>query len=919
MKSFILLLSFSFYSVLGFAQDCASVNITGGAGQINITGLTGAPIIGVQVFNSGWASVFNQTYTNQPGNVSVPLGAGLYHVNVRFYNSNWGSICEKTADATVTSGTPQPADSCTGTFQKTAGLLAGNDQAFNIAKASDGNFIAVGQASASGTTNHDGLLMKLDSKGALLWSKTLGGAQHDFFTQIVTTADGGGLAAGRTNSGGISTYTGDVWFVRFDGNGNVVWQKRYFVAGNPGEVYTLISTSDGGFAFSGTFPFIAGPADWMVVKIDANGNIQWQKKLATNNSDNSVGLVEDDHGGAGFIVSGNIYRTGILPDAVITKLDLSGNVVWTKGYDFDSRSNWAGPVYKVPDGLIYYGRNDAGFDHEDARLAILKTDFNGNIIWNKEFVMPNCREGRMIVLPDGGFMWSQSPVPFDANSDVHLARVDAAGNVMWGKKYPRAGAQFLQGLVADGNYVFGVGLATSGSYNDVLLGKTDLNGKMGTCTSENVTVATRNVVATDLNFTWPATAALNLSTANTTYTLASMSPVENVLCSDGCPTVTVGNATVSEGAGNAVVQVCIPAPAATTLVYNYTTANGSAASGSDYTGGAGTVTIPAGQTCGTISIPITNDTEIESAEDFTVTVGTATGTVTINDDDQAGGNCSGVTITPGSNQITVTGVTAAVATVQVFNSNWATVFNQTYTNAPGTVVVPIAPGTYLVKVTFYTSGWGYICDKSENVTVVNNCPAGTICISNICPSQTVNLNDAYSIPNLPAGTTVSWHTGTPATDANRMTDQEAQNVSVSGTYYAAINISGAGCYSATIPVNVTIVACSGAAVTTSSSLVETGNVVQLKSVDQPAARSIMAFPNPFTRSLRVVIDSEKKERATITLTDLQGRQLKQMPVQLMPGSNTVLLDGLDQFPSGNYFLRINSDKGMKTLKVVRQQ
>jgi hypothetical protein len=249
-------------------------------------------------------------------------------------------------------------------------------------------------------------------------------------------------------------------------------------------------------------------------------------------------------------------------------------------------------------------------------------------------------------------------------------------------------------------------------------------------------------------------------------------------------------------------------------------------------------------------------------------------------------------------------------TVQIFNSSWATVFNQTYTNQPDSVSIPIAPGTYLVKVTFYTSNWTFICDKSQNVTVVNQCPPGSTCISNICPAQSVNLNNAYSIPNLPAGTVVSWHTGTPATDGNKLTPAQAQNVTTSGTYYAAINITGANCYSATIPVTVTIVQC-----TSSAAL----NAVQLKSEGSPAARSIMVFPNPFTRSVRVVIDSEKRERAVLIVTDLVGRTLKNIPVQLVPGSNSFLIDGLDKYPSGNYFLTVNSSSDRKTIKLMRQQ
>ncbi|MGB8195133.1 MAG: Calx-beta domain-containing protein, partial [Chitinophagaceae bacterium] len=734
MKPLFLFLSLSLLSAFGFAQDCASVTITGGNGQITISGLT-APIATVQVFNSSWASVYNQTYTNQPGTVMVsPLTAGQYFVNVRFYTSAWASICEKGSNATVTAGTPQPADTCGATFQKTFGTLAGDDEGYNIAKTADGGYVVVGHGAASGTTNDDAIVMKLDGKGSLLWSKTLGGPQEDYLSQVVATPDGGFVATGSTNGTDATPYSGDCWMVRFDASGNVVWQKRFFVNGNAGNISLLTATSDGGFAFTGTFPYTPGLSDFMVVKTDANGNILWQRKLGSGNSDGGNGIAEDNHGGAGLVVCG-VYYGSTLYDVVISKLDLvTGNLMWTKTYDFDSRSNWSITLTKISDGFIFTVLNADGFALENSRPGICKIDFNGNIIWVKEFPMPNCRDARTTVLPDGSFMMVQGELPHDAASELNLMRIDAAGNIIWAKKYPRAGAQWLWNIITDGNSVVGAGIATQGSYNDIMVARVDMNGKMGTCSSQNVSVTARNPVVTPINFTWPTNTALNLSTATTTYTVAVNNAVENLVCSDGCPNITISSPTVNENAGNAVLQVCIPSPAATTLVYQYTTANGTATSGSDYTGGAGTVTIPAGQTCGTISIPITNDTDIESAENFTVSIGSVTGTVTINDDDQATSNCSGVTFTPGNNQITITGVTAPVATVQVFNSSFATVFNQSYTNAPGTVVVPIGAGTYLVKVTFYTANWAYVCDKSENVTVVNNCPAGTICINNTCPS-----------------------------------------------------------------------------------------------------------------------------------------------------------------------------------------
>jgi len=292
------------------------------------------------------------------------------------------------------------------------------------------------------------------------------------------------------------------------------------------------------------------------------------------------------------------------------------------------------------------------------------------------------------------------------------------------------------------------------------------------------------------------------------------------------------------------------------------------------------------------------------------TIGTGTGTVTINDDDQPQINCDAITITPGNNLITVSGLSAPIVAVQVFNSSWATVFNQSYTNSPGTVNIPIGPGTYHVKATFYTSNWSPICDKNQDVTVVNQCPAGTLCISNVCPANSVNLNNAYSIPNLPAGTTVSWHTGTPATDANRLTPAQAQNVTTSGTYYAAINISGANCYSNTIPVTVTIAPCSGSSANGS---------LQVRSTDMNETNKITAFPNPFTNSIRVVIPSVKGEKANVDLVDMLGRPLKTMTVQLVPGSNQVMVTGLEKYPSGSYFIRVKLVDRLETLKVLREK
>jgi hypothetical protein len=201
-------------------------------------------------------------------------------------------------------------------------------------------------------------------------------------------------------------------------------------------------------------------------------------------------------------------------------------------------------------------------------------------------------------------------------------------------------------------------------------------------------------------------------------------------------------------------------------------------------------------------------------------------------------------------------------------------------------------------------GWVYITDDDSS-----SCPAGTICISNTCPATTVNLINAYSINNLPTGTTASWHTGTPATDANKITAAQAAAISTSGNYYAAINISGDNCYSSTVLVAVNIKSCANAPLA--------GNFIH--SPTEIASKKITISPNPFVNNIQASIQMEKDEKAVLTVMDIFGRQIKSKTVQLSAGKNQVTVDGLGKLPAGNYLLRVKSGTRVETHKIVKQQ
>ena len=397
-----------------------------------------------------------------------------------------------------------------------------------------------------------------------------------------------------------------------------------------------------------------------------------------------------------------------------------------------------------------------------------------------------------------------------------------------------------------------------------------------------------------------------------TVTQPATNPVVYI---DSAATVTEKNGTVN------TVTVSLDHPTDKPVSVDYTTIDGSAKAGSDYVTKSGRLTIPAGTSGVFMFIDLIDDNVSEPTENFQIrisnpanaTLGNTTGTITILDNDQPGPNCNALAINPVINGIVIKGSTAPNVTVQVFNSNWVTIFSNSFVN-PDSISVPITiAGTYFVKTTFYSAAWTMICEKSASVDVTtgqtNQCPPGVICISNTCPASTVNLDSTYSVSNLPPGSAITWHTGTPATDNNKLTKAQSQSISQPGNYYAAMNITGSSCYSSTITVSVAIKQCN----------VGITNPIAYKTQQEQTAPGVQIIPNPFKSEIKLQIPSQKQETMKLSLMNVNGQEVRTRNVQLRVGNNQVVINGLDNLPAGPYFIRMISSSGIRTQKLFRQQ
>jgi hypothetical protein len=190
----------------------------------------------------------------------------------------------------------------------------------SIAVTSDGGYMVAGNTynRYEGVRSHgvyDIWLVKLKSKGSVVWQKILGGTSNDNAESLMTTGDGGYVLTGSTgsNDGEVSANHGyyDAWVVRLDSSGGIVWQKTL---GGPNMDHGryITRSGDSGYLVAG-FTILPGTIDYdaWIVKLDEKGNMLWQEILGGANEDNATWIIEKPHGhyvmaGSTNSVDGNI-------------------------------------------------------------------------------------------------------------------------------------------------------------------------------------------------------------------------------------------------------------------------------------------------------------------------------------------------------------------------------------------------------------------------------------------------------------------------------------------------------------------------------------------------------------------------------------------------------------------------------------
>lgn len=262
----------------------------------------------------------------------------------------------------------------------------------------------------------------------LQWQKSFGGSALDKIRSVKPTFDGGYIIAGHSfsNDGDLKNNHGqnDYWIIKLNADGNIEWSKT-FGGSNYDYAISVVQTSDSGYAVAGYTLSNDGDVtgnhgnyDYWVIKLNKNGVLTWQKTFGGTGNDYANSIEQTSDGG--YIVAGS-----------------------TGSNDGDVTGN-----------------------HGDYDFWVIKLNVSGNLVWQKTFGDINFDQAYSVQQTnDAGYIVAGYTQVTASARDYYIVKLDAAGNFKWQKRYGGAGddiALSIQQTTNNGYIVGGYSNSTDG-------------------------------------------------------------------------------------------------------------------------------------------------------------------------------------------------------------------------------------------------------------------------------------------------------------------------------------------------------------------------------------------------------------------------------------------------------------------------
>src|SRR6185436_15944534 len=240
----------------------------------------------------------------------------------------------------------------------------------SVQQTPDGGYIVAGYSeSFSSDTSNDVYVIRTDSIGDTLWTRTYGGTGYQVGTSVKQTADGGFIIGG-------------TYLIKIDANGAIIWVKTY--SNNIG-ISSVQQTADSGYIFIGGGTGVNSSLDVYLMKTDVSGIQLWTKTFGGTGFENGYSFQQTTDGG--YIIAGVTNTFSPTSAVYLIRTDSVGNSLWTKTYGLTGQGNIGNSVQQATDGGFFITGSTSGpiSQADTPNVYLIKTDTIGNLLWSKTY------------------------------------------------------------------------------------------------------------------------------------------------------------------------------------------------------------------------------------------------------------------------------------------------------------------------------------------------------------------------------------------------------------------------------------------------------------------------------------------------------------------------------------------------------
>jgi len=320
----------------------------------------------------------------------------------------------------------------------------------DIVEVSDGSLLV------AGTVFSGPMLMKIDPSGNIQWTKRLESRGGGGAFGVVEAFDGGIVIAVQSNS--VAQFDADFSLVKFDAGGTALWHKDYGETGGTENPRALAQTPDGSLLIAGYASQSGGGGhDLWLVKTDSYGTVLWQKRYGGEGDELMEGPSLAVLSGGTVVLAGHSYSNWVAQprEPWVLFLDPNGNIISQRSYrDGDGV---AGVTATSDGGVVIASRGETRGLVDPPAVWLLKFDSSGVLQWETRYVQlaygTRAYPTRIREASNGDLVVFANVYP----PNTVLFRTSSGGDLLWAKDYQltSSSTDTAFAVAADGSFILG--------------------------------------------------------------------------------------------------------------------------------------------------------------------------------------------------------------------------------------------------------------------------------------------------------------------------------------------------------------------------------------------------------------------------------------------------------------------------------